>query len=780
MDRYSNFLISHKKAVIFLSILAIFIASYGLKYTKVETDYEIFFDSTNQRLMALREMEKLYGRQDVARIAIEPKHGDVFQPEVLKIIEAMTAQAWSLAYTRRVDSLTNHQFVVGIDEDLLVENLFDSSHPLDDQQFERRKQYALTEPTLINNFVNKEGTIASLLTSITIPQGDSHAAIKASAAVTQMVDEYRLKYPEINFYLTGSIVLNELFFHESTVGTAKVVLTMLAVMLILLACLLRSLIVVGCVLVLLIGCAASSLGIASWFGIPFSAPSSTAPIIIATMVVANAVHIISALLDELRKGINKEKALIDTLRINIEPVFLTTLTTVIGYLCLNTSDVPPYRDLGTTTTIGVINSFILTYTLLPALLAIIPFKVAVRPDTQSGKFWFDFGAFAVKWRHPITIGMLIFAVSSSAFITRNVINNSLVTFFDKEVPFRVQTEYIMDNLTYFYTVALSIPGHDEGAISDPVYMRQVEALAGWARHQPEVYAVVTYTDVMKQINRAMHNNDNEWYRLPENKELASQYLLLYEMSLPYGFDLDKQLTLDKSSSRLVIGFHDLSSSQFREFDDRLKSWISTHYPQSMQSAVPSSAHLLFANIHHDSVVNNLWGMLIGTLLISLVIMIAMRSVTLGLLSLIPNIIPAMMAFGLWGLIKGQIDIGTSIVGTIALGIIVDDTVHFMSKFRYACMTLGYSPPAAVQYAFATVGKALFITTVVLVLGFSMLMQSNYTLNSSMGLLTAILLTIAFFFDLFLLPALLMFITPIKKQLVPQKDSVEELLNPVGS
>ncbi len=762
MEKYAITLMRYRWTVILLSLLAIFATSYGLKNLKVETDYEVFFNGKNERLQAHKEMERLYGRQDFVRITVHPHQGDVFQPRVLKLIEDITAKSWQLAYTRRVDSLTNHQYIVGDNDELIVENLFDTSKSMDNAEFERRKHYAITQNFVVDNFVNRDGTIAGSLSTLTLPPGDPQASLKASQEAEKLVAEYRQVYPDIDFYLTGSVVINKNFFEESTVGTAKLMVTMLALMLTLVAFLLRSFYAIVCVMLILLGATFSSLGIASWVNIPFTAPSSMAPLIIATIVVANTVHIMSGLLDELRRGVEKDSAIIQTLVINIEPVFLTTLTTVIGFLCLNTSDVPPYQYLGTTTAIGGISAFILTYTLLPALLASFPFKAATTPDHEIGKFWSDFGGSVVKWRHPITIIMLTFAVGTSMFVTRNVINDSLVTYFDKDVPFRIETEYVMDNLTFFYNVTLSLPAKSDGKISDPEYMRHVEDLAEWARQQPEVRTVLTYTSFMKQINKALHNNSEEWYRLPEDKELASQYLLLYEMSLPYGLDLENQLTLDKTASRMVIGFYNVTSNQMRDFDERTKAWTAQHFPDYMQSAVPSGPPLLFAYIWHDSAKSNLWGMLTGALLISLVILIAMKSVTLGVLSLIPNILPAIMAFGVWGLINGQIDIGTSIVATIALGIVVDDTVHFISKYRYACLTLGYDPKTAVQYAFATVGKALFITTVVLVVGFAVLIQSNFTINSAMGLLTAILLTIALFFDLFLLPALLMLMTPLKK------------------
>jgi predicted RND superfamily exporter protein len=251
----------------------------------------------------------------------------------------------------------------------------------------------------------------------------------------------------------------------------------------------------------------------------------------------------------------------------------------------------------------------------------------------------------------------------------------------------------------------------------------------------------------------MHSDDPAFYSLPSDRELSAQYLLLYEMSLPYGLDLNNQLNVDKSATRVIATFENLTSTQQIEIESRIYNWFAENAPQvEVEIASPN---LMFAHIGQRNIKSMLLGTTVALILISLILGFALKSLKFGLISLIPNIAPAAMGFGVWYFIDGQIGLALSVVAGMTLGIIVDDTVHFLSKYLHARRDRNKDPKAAVEYAFASVGKALWITTFVLVAGFMVLAQSSFKLNADMGLLTAITILIALIVDFLFLPALLM-------------------------
>jgi predicted RND superfamily exporter protein len=260
----------------------------------------------------------------------------------------------------------------------------------------------------------------------------------------------------------------------------------------------------------------------------------------------------------------------------------------------------------------------------------------------------------------------------------------------------------------------------------------------------------------------MHGDDESFYKVPTNREEAAQYLLLYELSLPFGLDLNNQINVDKSESRVTVTLKNIDSPEIIAFAKRTENWLKENTPTVMH-AIPVSPMLMFSNLGFRQAESMFIGNIIALILISLVLMLALRNFKLGLLSIIPNVAPVLMGFGIWYLYKGQINTGMVIVFGMTLGIIVDDTVHFMSKFLRARRELGYNARQAVVYAFETVGKALVTTTIVLLAGFSVLSTSAFALNSYMARITVIIILAALIIDFILLPSLLILTS--KKEIV---------------
>jgi len=349
--------------------------------------------------------------------------------------------------------------------------------------------------------------------------------------------------------------------------------------------------------------------------------------------------------------------------------------------------------------------------------------------------------------------MGIIVVALVAFIPRNELNDEFIKYFDMSVPFRVDTEFAINHLTGIYTIEYSLGSGESGGINDPEFLHDVERFANWYRQQPHVLHVNSITDIMRRLNMNMHGDNPEWYRLPDDRELSAQYLLLYEMSLPYGLDLNNQIDVSKSATRLVVSLENVSSNELLGIERRAQQWLAGNLPHMQSSGASSS--VMFAYIGQRNIRSMLVGTSVALVLISLVLLVALRSIKIGLISLLPNLMPAAMGFGLWGLLSGQVGLGLSVVMGMTLGIVVDDTVHFLSKYLRARREQGLDAASAVRYAFHTVGTALLVTSLVLIAGFLVLTQSGFKLNADMGLLTAITIAFALAADFLFLPPLLM-------------------------
>ncbi len=245
------------------------------------------------------------------------------------------------------------------------------------------------------------------------------------------------------------------------------------------------------------------------------------------------------------------------------------------------------------------------------------------------------------------------------------------------MPFRQATDFMEARVSGLMTQAIQVDSNTSGGINEPEYLSVLDDFNGWMQQQPETENISILSDIIKRLNKNMHADDPAYYTLPDQRALAAQYLLLYELSLPYGLDLNNQIDVDKAASRIMVTTKNLNSTQNIELENRIAQWFNERAPN--YTITIASPNLMFAHIRQRNIVSMLPGTTIALIIISQLLCIAVRSVKYGLISLIPNLIPAAMGFGLWFFIDGQIGLALAVVTGMTLGIVVDDTVHFLSK-----------------------------------------------------------------------------------------------------
>ena len=470
-----------------------------------------------------------------------------------------------------------------------------------------------------------------------------------------------------------------------------------------------------------------------------------------TIAVAQSVHMVSHALAAMGRGMDRNAAITESLRVNAWPVFLTSLTTTIGFLSLLSSDSPPFRVLGSLVAIGVVCTYVYSMTFLPALLSILPLR---RRATRSGRpvFFERVGAFVVARRGLLLWSAAAVVIALVTGIPRIELTDNWTRYLSERYQFRQDTDFVIDNLTGMETLEYSLESGQEGGITDPAYLLRVESFADWFREQPEVSHVQSFSDIMKRLNKNMNGDDPSFDRIPDNPELSAQYLLLYELSLPFGSDLNNRMDITKSATRMTVVMRSLTSMEQRELDARAQAWIRENAPGLAGEATGVS--IVFAHLSQRNIESMLTGAIVAMGLISLILLFVFRSVRLGLISLVPNFIPAALAFGLWGYLVGRVGLAGSVVTVTAFGIVVDDTIHFLSHYIRSRRE-GLASPEAVMEAFRTVGHVIWTTTTVLCLGFLVFATSGFEISWSLGLLVAITLFFAMLADFLLLPPLLM-------------------------
>ncbi|KJZ11998.1 RND transporter [Marinomonas sp. S3726] len=751
-DKFFNFVVRHPVWVILAFLVFAFAAASGAQKLVFKSDYRIFFDDENPQLVAYESMQKIYNKSDNVTFIIVPKGDTVFTPEHLKGLTMLTKASWQIPYSTRVNSLTNFQHTYAEEDDMIVSNLVNNPESLTPLQLENIREIALAEPQLVNKIVSNSGHVSVVDVSIKLPGLDPTAEIPEVAShVRQLRDGFLATNPGAQVYLSGMVMLNNAFAEASMEDSATLIPLMFLTVIVIIGVLLRTISGTIATVLIIFMSIVTAMGLAGWMGFFLSGASASAPTIILTLAVADCIHILASMFYEMRNGADKRSAILTSLKVNLQPIFLTSITTAIGFLSMNFSEIPPYRDLGNIVAMGGMLAFVFSVTIFPALLLVLPIRVKVNAQAKQDKMS-KFADFVIAKRRLLLPLVSVVVVVLTVFIPKNVINDDFVKYFDTSVPFREATDFMQDNLSGMTVMELSVKSGEANGVNNPAYLKQVSDFSDWLRTQPETDHVNTLTDVLKRLNMNMHGDDESWYRLPESPEMSAQYLLLYEMSLPYGLDLNTQLNVDKSSTKLIVTFKNLTSGELVELGERVENWFAVNANQyELDVASPS---FMFAHIGQKSIVSMLVGTLVALVLISVLLGFALKSWRYGLISLIPNLLPAAVAFGIWGIINGQIGMSMSMVIGMTLGIVVDDTVHFLSKYLHARRNHKANAIDAVHYAFGNVGSALWITTLVLVAGFTVLAQSSFKLNGDMGLLTAITILVALLIDFLLLPPLL--------------------------
>lgn len=734
-------------------LITVMAATYGASKLTFESDYRVFFSDENPQLQAFDKMQETFTKNDSVAFVVAPKDGVVFSEKNLEAIHKLTIDSWQIPYSSRVDSVTNYQHTTVDGDDLVVEDLVLEPELLPSLDLEAIKQVTLNEPLLLKKLISEDASVTVVNVTVQLPGLDPATELpEVVTKVREIKANLLAEYPDLDIYLSGIAIMNNTFSEAALQDSATLTPLMFGVVALVMMVLLRSISGSVATIVVVMCSIMATMGLVGWMGFYITGPSASAPTVIMTLAVADCIHILATALYEMRHGMPKREAILESLRVNFQPVLLTSVTTAIGFMSLNFSDSPPFRDLGNFVAIGVMLAFVFSITIFPALLKILPIRVKLVEDGGSD-YMSKLGDFVVNKRRVLLPLFSAIIVAVVAFLPQNELNDDFVKYFDQSVPFRQATDFMQERLSGLSTQEIEVHSKESGGINSPEYLAVLSDFSDWIRTQPETENVNILSDILRRLNRNMHGDDPSYYSLPADRELAAQYLLLYEMSLPYGLDLNNQLDVDKAATRIVVTTKNVTSTEHIAIEERIDAWFEENAPN--YTATIASPILMFAHIGQRNIYSMLIGTSVALLLISALLGFALRSVKFGFISLLPNLIPAAMGFGMWFFVDGQIGLGLSVVAGMTLGIVVDDTVHFLSKYLRARREKNKDSVEAVRYAFNSVGRALWVTTLVLFAGFMVLAQSSFKLNADMGLLTAITIVIALIIDFLFLPPLLM-------------------------
>lgn len=377
---YGWWLLRWRWPIVLAAALLTVLAASGGRFLWFETNYRVYFSADNPQLKAFDELQNVYGKNDNVLFVLAPSKGEVFTGPVLAAVEELTRQAWQIPHAVRVDSITNFQHTQAEGDDLFVADLVSDALAQPPGVLLKLKRDALREPLLGGRLVLPTARVTGVNVTLQLPQKSITEVPEVAAHARRLAAKIQAAHPDIEIHLTGLVMLNNAFTEAARKDIRTLVPLMYLTIFLIMGCLLRSLSGTFATLLVVSFSAVSAMGLAGWFGTGLTTTSLQAVTMIMTLAVADSVHLLMSMLHELRQGRSKPRAIVESLRVNLQPVFLTSLTTAIGFLSMNFSDAPPFRHLGNITAAGIGGAFVFAVLFLPALMAVLPIRVRRRAN----------------------------------------------------------------------------------------------------------------------------------------------------------------------------------------------------------------------------------------------------------------------------------------------------------------------------------------------------------------------------------------------------------------
>ncbi|MEM9897813.1 MAG: MMPL family transporter [Pseudomonadota bacterium] len=740
--------------VILLATLITVGVSYGASNLKFASDYRVFFGADNPDFIANERAQATFGKADNVAFLLIPRDGEVFDVDTLSATLDLSNAAWTLPYVSRVDSLANFQSSRGDGDDLIVEEVLFEASELTPERIVYIEELARNEPLLDKFLVSDAGEATLINAVLQLPTDVPAVSVQAADKATEIRAQIVEAYPDHDVHLLGVVILSAAFETAGQIDSQTLTPMVYLLILIVIFAVFRSVSVVFVSLALILLSTLFAMGVGGFLGVELTPISLAAPTIILTIAVADAIHIFSGVRGAMRKGMGKAEAIVDSVALNFAPVGITSITTIVGFLTLNFSDSPPFHHLGNISAAGIFAAWIMSITFLPALASVMPIRFKAAGEAKLPGVMTGLANLLVARATAILAVTSIATATSISFIPTLTLNDQWTQYFAPRLEFR---QAIDATTPYFGTEPMEfvIDSGKEGAVTDPEFLEVVDAFTLWLRTQEDVVThAFSVSDIIKRLNRNLNGEAPTFSAIPDRKELAAQYLLVYELSLPYGLDLNDRVDIDRQTTRVTATTRDISTEETKRFIADAEAWFEAN-AGGVATVEVTGTKKLFAFVAQRNIEAMFEGAAYLILAIVVILSVTFGSLRIGLLSLIPNALPVLVTFGLWSMFVGTVGFSVAAAGAVAVGLVVDFTVHFLSKYLRATQSQGKSVPDGVRYAFETAGTAILATTIILSAGFAVLTTSSFKFNADLGLLTAIAIVMAMIVNFFLLPSLLL-------------------------
>jgi predicted RND superfamily exporter protein len=758
-DRLIDYIQNHPKRCLLFSLIGFLLLAPGLALLTEDYSYRVWYDDSDPLLKTYDEYERKFGNDDSVFLAIHNPKG-LYNPESLKKIYHLTEDLWKVDYIMRVDSLTNFDQVTAIGDDIDVRPMVDEDdlENLNQDFIDKLRKNIESNKLTDNFFIGRDGTTAVIRAHVQ----PSFKVMPDNEVITTQARALAKKYADENhkIHVAGTAVLTHMYKEITNEDVSRLVPLLYLIFTVLLYLIYRrksGVLLPYLIITISIGMMMGTLG---YIGEPLNAISSIAPNILLTVAIADAVHILTVYYFGIKRGFNNHQAVNYTLTKNFYPTLLTSITTSVGFFSFLPAKIHAIAVMGLAVGIGVIYAWLLTYFMLGPILQLLPYvkKEVGHEDTveheaehievsDTIKRRIE-NLYKVRW--PVIGATFVVALVCLYLFQFLVVNMDPFTQFKKDHPLIVANDIITDHIGPTPVMEIMINSGKEDGAKEPAFLKKVDELQQWLQTQDYIVKTMSINDIIRELNQKLHNNDPQYYVIPDSKEAIGQELFFYTLGLPPGRELNNRITLKNDSIRLTATWNIHNSNEA----NKKIAEIYAKFKEMGLDAQITGKMPLFHDLTPYVVSTFVKSFRIALIAITIILILVLGSIKLGILALIPNLFPLLVGSAIYSVMQADVDIASVLIASVSLGIAVDDSIHFLFEYQ-KYRKLGHDINETFGIIMTNTFPSLFNTTLLIVIGFGSFVLANYIPNAKFGAMVAIILVIALFADFVILPAILM-------------------------
>lgn len=754
----------------FLSfILAVGLIGTQLAHIRVDASVEGFLEEGAAEITNYNEFKALFGRDEVYLIDIEID--DIFQQDFVDNLRALHMQLEDeVPYADNVESLITARHTFGADDTLYIEEILPEKLPTDPVELQKLKDYTYDNHTYVNYLISRDRKLTSIAVRLVsfLYEEDENGVVQqkylegqekreSMDKITEILEQHQSKFTG-KIYMSGSTPVSLLI--EGVTQRDFGVFTGLAILVItiLLYIIFRRVSGVVMPLVVMLLGIIVTISMMAAMDTPIQVSTSILPSFLLAVCVGDSIHLLTIFYRRYDGGEEKHIALANALEHTGLAIFFTSITTAAGLASFATSNLAPVSALGLYGAIGSLLAFVLTVTILPCLIALLPIKRRpIKEDTGSvlQKFLLWCAEFSIANAKAVTvIGMIIF-VGALAIASQSKYSHHPIEWLPQDEPALISLKNHEARMGSSLTMEVVIDTGKERGVNNAAFMKKldkaVKEIETWETETYSVVKVMSVADIIKESNRALHDNDEAFYVIPDESDLISQELFLVELDKPD--DLFNMIDRRYQKARITVMIPWVDALYMRPLITRIENYLNEQLKDEAEEVIMTGIFIILGATFSEILFSTAQSYGFAVIAITFMMILLIGSLRLGLISMIPSLLPILISLSCLVLLDIPLDILTMLIGSIAIGLTVDDNVHFMHGFRRVYRETG-DPERAVKETLATTGRAMLITSIVLSMGFFVYTQAQMNNIVVFGASTALCIVLALVATFILAPALM--------------------------